>query len=347
MNFDLNSLGSWAIPGAIILTGYLAGVIFRKVIHSRLKKYVADTSWKLDNVLFEAIESQVTLWFLIIAIWVAVPRMGFTGTMLEYTTKGLEAILILSITVVLSRLLISSIDIWSSKQNKSFPSTVIFSNLIRITVYTIGIIVILDSWDISIAPFLTALGVGGLAISLALKDTLSDLFSGLHILLSEKVSPGDFIELDSGHAGYVMNITWRNTTLMERTNNVISIPNSRLSTAILKNYDTNDPSFSLKLAIGVAYDSDLDLVERVTIEEAKSVLSQSDEAKKDFEPLVRYNLFAESSINFNLIMRVKKYGDQHKLVHELIKNITRRYRKEGIEIPFPIRTIFHHGKNLS
>lgn len=199
--------------------------------------------------------------------------------------------------------------------------------------------IILQSYGISIAPILTALGVGGLAISLALKDTLSDFFAGLHILLSQKVRIGDFVELDSGQKGYITNITWRNTTMVERANNVISIPNNKLSQAITKDYDLKDTSYSVKIPVGVAYDSDLEQVERVATEVAQTVIDELDVASKEYAPIIRFQVFADSSINFTVYMRAAKYGDHHPMVHEFIKRLHKRFDKEGIEIPFPMRTV--------
>ena len=219
-----------------------------------------------------------------------------------------------------------------------------FTNIVRITVYLIGVLIILDSLNISIAPMLTALGVGGLAVSLALKDTLSDVFAGLHILLSKKVQPGDFISLDSGEMGYITNISWRNTIMMERTNNVIHIPNTRLSSAIVKNYDSGDPSFSVKIPIGVGYDSDLDLVEKVTMEVTQGIQDTIDETDKNFEPTMRFQTFGESSINLMAYFRGKRYGDQHPIIHNFIKKLHKRFGQERIEIPFPMRTVIHRNQ---
>ncbi|MFQ6605676.1 MAG: mechanosensitive ion channel family protein, partial [Fidelibacterota bacterium] len=188
-------------------------------------------------------------------------------------------------------------------------------------------------------PFITALGVGGLAVSLALKDTLADFFSGLHILLSRKVSPGNFVELDTGERGYIENITWRNTSMKERTNNIISIPNARLSTAIVRNFNAIDSRFRVTVDVGVAYDSDLEQVREVTLDVARQVVRDVPGAVKDFEPIMRYVQFAESSINFQILFSVMKYGDQHMVVDEFIRRLHKRYQQENIEIPFPIRTI--------
>jgi small-conductance mechanosensitive channel len=252
--------------------------------------------------------------------------------------------LIITITVAVSKFLVGMIDVWSAKQERSLPSTKIFVNLVRVIVVTIGVLVALDFIGVSITPMLTALGVGGLAISLALKDTLSDVFAGLHILLSKKVEPGDFIELESGQMGYITNITWRNSTIIERTNNVFIVPNTLLSNAIIKNYDTIDRTFSARIPLGVGYESDLDFVEKVTLEVANEVAKEMDEHVKDFAPFLRYLEFGESSINLKVFFKVHEYGDQYPLIHKFIKQLLIRYKKEGINIPFPIRTLYHMNK---
>jgi len=229
------------------------------------------------------------------------------------------------------------------KTRAGFPSTTMFTNFLYIIVWGIGLMIILDSLNIAITPILTALGVGGLAISLALKDTLSDVFSGLHILLSGKVKPGDFAELDSGERGYISNITWRNTTMLERTNNVINIPNSKLSTAIIKNYDSGDSSFSVRIPVGVSYNSDLKHVANVTKNVAIDVAKDVEGCNTDEEPLVRFYEFGESSINLKVYFKAEKYGNQHNIIDTFVRRLHKRYNEEGIDIPFPIRTLIHQN----
>ena len=186
---------------------------------------------------------------------------------------------------------VSLFNLWAKDQEKGFPSTTMFTNFVRIAIYVIGVLIILDSLNISIAPMITALGVGGLAVSLALKDTLSDVFAGLHILLSKKVQVGDFVQIDTGDMGYVQNISWRNTTIMERTNNIIHIPNTRLSSAIIKNFDSGDPSFSIKIPVGVGYGSDLEKVEKVTQEVIDEIQNSLEETNKNYQPAMRFQNF--------------------------------------------------------
>ncbi|MFQ6676689.1 MAG: mechanosensitive ion channel family protein [Fidelibacterota bacterium] len=329
----------WGPPIITLVIGIVAGLIFKRFFRNRFKKITSKTSWQGDDIIFMAIEKHVMYWFFLTAVYLSASSLQVINPFNVYAAKLSLSLLILSITLAISSMAIGLLNAWSVTQGSSFPPTTIFTNLARGTIIAIGVMIILQSFGISITPILTALGVGGLAISLALKDTLSDFFAGLHILLSQKVRIGDFVELDSGEMGYVTNITWRNTSLKERTNNLITIPNAKLSNAITKNYDVIDPSYSVKISAGVAYDSDLDRVEKVILDVANGIIADLDMVKKDYEPIVRFQQFGDSSINFTVYMRAGKYGDHHPIKHEFIKRLHKQFNEEGIEIPFPIRTI--------
>lgn len=339
----LEYISTWAPPVLIMVIGTLIGWLFKRFIYQRLKSIADRTSWKGDDVIFGAIRAHIVLWFFMASFYIAAQSVKIASPYNEYLGHIILAILIMSVTLAASKISVGLLDYWARKEGTNLPSTTIFVNLARIIIISIGVLVILQSLKISITPFLTALGVGGLAVSLALKDTLSDFFAGLHILLSQKVKPGDFIELDSGERGYVQNITWRHTTLMERTNNIITIPNAKLSAATVKNYDRGDPSFSVRVPLGIAYDSDLEHVKLVTKEVALDVVRNVKGAKKDEPPIVRFFEFGDSSINLKVYFRGEHYGDQHSIIDDFIKRIHQRYAQEGIEIPFPIRTLIHRN----
>jgi small-conductance mechanosensitive channel len=334
----------WLVPLAIVVGGTLAGMIFKRVVHSRLIKAAERSKWEGDNVILAAVESQIVLWFFLLALSLALRDVPIEEHYGLYISMILKIILIASITHASAKLVVGLLDIWSKQQGGGFPSTTIFTNIVWITVYAIGLLIILDSLNVSIAPMLTALGVGGLAVSLALKDTLSDVFAGLHILLSKKVQPGDFVSLDSGEMGYIQNISWRNTKMLERSNNIIHIPNTKLSSAIIKNYDSGDPSFSVKIPVGVGYNSDLDQVGKVVMEVATELHSTMEEVNKDAEPSFKFRGFGESSIDLAVYFRGNKYGDQNPIIHEFIKRLHKRFNQEGIEIPYPVRTVIQRSE---
>ena len=337
-------MNTWFIPATIVFIGTVLGMIFKQVVHTRLKKAALTSEWEGDDIILHAVESQIVLWFFWAALSLALRDVEIAEPFGLYVSNFLIIILMASITHAAAKLIVGLLDLWSKKQGGGFPSTTMFTNFVWITVYSIGLLVILDALDISIAPMLTALGIGGLAVSLALKDTLTDVFAGLHILLSKKVQPGDFVSLDSGEMGYIQNITWRNTKMLERTNNIIHIPNTKLSNAIIKNYDSGDPSFSVKIPVGVGYDSDLDVVERVVMEVANDLHQYMDEMNKQSTPSFKFRGFGQSSIDFMVYFRGNKYGDQNPIIHEFVKKLHKRFNEEGIEIPFPMRTVIQRSE---
>jgi len=215
--------------------------------------------------------------------------------------------------------------------------------IIRWVVIIIGGLILLNTLGINITPLLTALGVGALAVALALQDTLSNLFAGLHVTLARQIHVGNRIKLESGEEGYVADIGWRSTTLRTPSNHLIIVPNAKLAQSIITNYNMPDPSVNITIPIGVSYDSDPEHVERVLKDEAQRAIKELPGFIKDFEPVVRFQAFGDFALNFLLILRVENFDAQFASWGELHKRIFKRLKQEGIEIPFPVRTVYLRG----
>jgi len=202
------------------------------------------------------------------------------------------------------------------------------------------LILILNALGINVTALVAGLGIGGIAIAFALQETLSQFFAGMYIMTDRPVRVGDYIELDSGQKGYVVDVGWRSTKIRELSNNIIVVPNSKLAGAIVTNYYLPEKEMACLVQVGVSYDSDLEKVEKVTVDVAKKVIKRVEGDMPGFEPFIRYHTFSDFSINFTVILRVKEFVDKYLLTHEFIKELHKRYKKEGIEIPYPIRTIY-------
>lgn len=252
---------------------------------------------------------------------------------------GWQSVFIMATTFYVARLTGRFIGLKMSNMNGLLPTATLLQNVVRVVIYMSGIMVLLQTLGISVAPALTALGVGGLAVALALQDTLGNLFAGMQIIASHKIRPGHFIRLESGEEGYVTDITWRDTTIRALSNQTIILPNSKLATSTVTNTWVPDPEISVPVPVGIHYDSDLEQVERVTLEVAQAIQQSHPGAAPDHEPTLRYNEFADSSINFKVVLRAKEFSEQFALRHAFIKALHARYRKEQISIPYPIRTV--------
>ncbi|HAV40386.1 MAG TPA: mechanosensitive ion channel protein MscS [Aquificaceae bacterium] len=281
-----------------------------------------------------------TLWSFLFVLYILSEELKLPVSLRLIKDKALWVVFILSLSLLTSRLVALLLRMYMNRYRQEMPAVSLVVQASKVLVLLVGVIIALDKIGIAITPILTALGVGGLAVALALRDTLENLFAGFHVLASGQIKVGDYIRLEGGEEGFVEDITWRNTVIRQPSNNLIIVPNSKLSSSIVINFHKPDSELAVIVPVGVSYDSDLEKVERITIEVAKEVQREVEGAVPDFEPFIRYTAFGDFSINFNVILRAKDVPSQHVLRHEFIKRLKRRYEEEGIKIPFPIREVY-------
>ncbi|MGB9667592.1 MAG: mechanosensitive ion channel family protein [Thermosulfidibacteraceae bacterium] len=251
--------------------------------------------------------------------------------------KIITSVLILSLTMLFESILTTFAKDFLRK--KEIELTSLFDHIMKGVFFTIAILLVLENLGISIVPMVATLGLGSLAIALALQDPLKNLFSGIHLALTRKIKPGDYIKIEEGLEGYVEDITWSNTMIRTLSNNLIIVPNFLIISRIVTNYHLPDPYLAVTLDVGIGYNNDLEKVERITVETAKEVMRKII-GEIDFEPFIRYNKLSESHISFSVILRVREFSEQYLLKHELIKALHRRYKEERIELFYPVRMVF-------
>jgi small-conductance mechanosensitive channel len=324
---------------AYVIGGLAIGILVYKLIMPLIAKLAAKTSIKSDDLIISTIRKWVIPWFVATGLFMGLRRIEMEIRYHDWILNGLLIFFIFSLTLIIAKVVSGMIRIKSSYSDAVIPSSSIIGNIVRAIIYVIGLLIILQSQGISITPMLTALGVGGLAVALALQPTLSNLFAGLQIIASGKINHGDFVKLASGEDGFIEDITWRSTTIRGESDHLVVVPNSKLADMIVTNYylPGREQSFNVELSVG--YDNDLNHVENVTKEVIKEVLDAIQGGVKDFEPVIRFYAFGESRVNFRAILRVTEYSFQFAVRHEFIKRIHERYKKEGISIPFPVQTV--------
>ncbi|MFF8951346.1 mechanosensitive ion channel family protein [Streptomyces sp. NPDC014940] len=337
MNRSL-TLDDLVLAGIAVAAGLLLAFLSRTVLRW-LAGHAKRTRWSGDDVIVDALRSVVPWAAIAGGAAVAAAVLPLTRTVRHHADQFLEVWLILVVTVSAARVIAGLVRSVTQSRSGVAGSATIFVNITRVLVLAIGFLVVLQTLGVSIAPLLTALGVGGLAVALALQDTLANLFAGIHILASKTVQPGDYIRLTSGEEGYVVDINWRQTTVRQLSNNLVVIPNGQLAKTNMTNYTRPEQRLTILVQVGVSYDSDLDHVERVTHEVIAETMTSTTGAVPDHEPAIRFHTFGDSRIGFTVILGVGEFSDQYRIKHEFIKRLHRRYREEGIHIPSPTRTV--------
>ncbi len=329
----------WGVAAAIVAGSFVVGIVVDRMVVARVRASAARHGWRGGEAVATALSGMSEVFFVLAGLAAATYRIDLSAEAISTVRHVLVVAAIGAATLAAARLATSLTRMYTSRDDAVVPSSTIFVNITRVAVVAIGLLVALNALGISITPLLTALGVGGLAVALALQDTLSNLFAGLQLIGSRQIQPGDYVALETGQEGYVEDLTWRFTTIRQLSNNMVVVPNAKLASSLMINYHQPAGEMSVLVGLGVAYGSDLDHVERVTVRVAREVMERVDGAATDFEPFVRFHAFGDSSIDFNVIMRVTEYTAQYLLQHEFVKAVKLAYAEEGIEIPYPQRVV--------
>jgi small-conductance mechanosensitive channel len=342
--FLLHNWQALITPGIVLASVLFAGWLVQRVLFNRLQAWSARTATRLDDIVIGAVRGPSMVWVLILALHLAAQSSDLPANATGLVSRSLLVLWIVSLTLVAAQLAGAVVRYYGSTVAGAQPVTTITQNLATMAVVTTGLLILLNTLGISITPILTALGVGGLAVALALQDTLSNLFAGFYVTVAGQVRVGDYIKLNTGEEGYVSDISWRSTTMRALPNNLIVVPNAKLAQAIVTNYHLPEKRMSLLIPVGVSYDCDPDRVEEVLVDEATAGAAEIPGLLADPAPFVRFIPgFGDFSLNFTLICQVSEFVDQYLVQHELRKRIFRRFRNEGIEIPFPVQTIKMSG----
>lgn len=327
-------LVDWA-QSALLFGASLAVLLLLR--HLTLNWLVKQTSGpgRRGRILIASLRFPSVLWCLTGALAIMLKYTDQPGRAGYWAAAGLVVFLVLSVCVVISSLLVRLAEASAQERGLSIAVSGVSKALIHVFVLTLGATVLLRYFDVSIAPMLTALGVGGLALALALRDTLANFFAGIHILVEAPISIGDFIRLSGGEEGTVTDIGWRTTRVLTTSNNVIVIPNEKITSSILTNFALPNDKVVTEVLILTALDADVDRASAIALEEA----AKEENLVQEFDPLVAFDPgVLPTHLQFKLIFQVKHRLNQGMAQSNIRRRMLERFRKEGIRLPdVPVR----------
>ncbi|HEX5214936.1 MAG TPA: mechanosensitive ion channel family protein [Vicinamibacterales bacterium] len=332
----LNRLPPWAVhavwTGVTLVTAYILGQFLRLIVAAKLAKVAGRTEGEWDDVVIREIKKRVTLWSLLLGAHLSLNQWALTYDTLELSRRVISALGVASVTFALAAILTQLVVLKGQRASPPVPVSGLTTTLVRIVITLLGALVIVRSFGHDITPYLTALGVGGFAVALALQDPLSNLFAGIFNSIAGQVRMGDYVRLDSGVEGHVVDFNWRSTRLKAAAGNLILVPNAKLAQAIVTNFTmpASDLGFAVEFTVSVG--SDLAKVERVAMEVAQAAVRDVPGAMKDAPPLVRFTAFAETGVRVAVIVRALSFTDQFALKSELIKRLQARLQQESVDL---------------
>ena len=332
------------LPLGIFAATFLACWVARRLAVRALKAWTARTESRVGAVLYEALRGPTLIWALILAVHLAFQGSDLPVKFTHPMASVLLVLWIVSLTMMSMRVAGNLVRHYGTQISGTLPVTTLTQNLAQISVVILGSLILLNHFDVKLTPILTALGVGGLAVALALQDTLSNLFGGFYVAVAGQVRLGDYVKLNTGEEGYVTDIGWRCTTFRALANNLVIVPNAKLAQAIVTNYYLPEKRMSASFAVTVGYQCDPDAVEKVLAEVLTQAAGEVPGMLAEPAPSVAFDPgFGETGIGFTASFQVTDFASQFPVRNELRKRVLRRLRTEGMGIPYPSRTVYLRG----
>ena len=294
------------------------------------------TKTPIDDLVVQVISMPIYYTIIFVGIYLTLKSLSFITLYNGLLDKIFFVLVILLVAIILARITDVFVDNWLRVKNKKTPKLI--NKIVNFGIYLITFLMILQFFEVEITPLLATLGLGALALGLALQPTLANFFAGIRIISDKPVQVGDYIELDN-LKGYVEDVGFHTTRIKTLPGNIVIIPNSKLADSIIVNNSLPHDDLGVIIKCGVSYKSNLKKVEKATLDVAKQIQKNLAGAVRDFEPFMRFEEFGESNINFFVVLRATDYKSKYTVVHEFIKNLKTRYDKDKIEISWPVRKI--------
>ncbi len=338
--FQSFHVSPWLGMPLVYLVWVLVLSALKKAIFVIAGKLAARTATKIDDILFEALDLPIQLVIYAsgaLIIQTLIPKE--TLDIMPHLLLGFKVVCVIAAVLFVDKFLNSLIRLNAEKVEILRTAGGFAHGFVHVVIFGLGTLIVLDTLGISVTPIIASLGLGSLAIALALQPTLENFFSGIQLIADKPIQIGHFIRLETGEEGIVQKIGWRSTWITMGNNNTVVVPNKTLVNSRVTNYFFPNQEITVVIPVGVHYGSDLDKVERVAQAVARDVMKTVAGGVTMAEPVVRFTELADSGINMNVTLRAKDFPATGLLKHEFIKRLQKTFAAEGIVMPYPTRTI--------
>tara|TARA_Y100000588_G_scaffold325040_1_gene358548 strand:- start:5054 stop:6166 length:1113 start_codon:yes stop_codon:yes gene_type:complete len=326
--------------GGLVLAGLVSRLSGRIV-----QIFTKSTETDLDDLVVNAVRGPLVLFIAIQGVYIALLTLSYLSDYSDIIRRVWAALTLILVIAASRRIIVGLLDWFGHRpetgglpgfDSRSLPFV---RRILNVLVLTIGLLLVLDALGVSVSPLLAGLGIGGLAMALALQPLLSNIFASSYIITDASVAVGDFIQVAGGPTGVVEDIGWRAARIRTFDNNIVLVPNSELANSTITNFDSSDARADARVDSGVAYEEDLDRVEQVILEELNDLAANLDIVDPERTPLFRFSEFGDSNVGFFVKMRAKTWSDSFYLKHEMMKRIHSRLNREGIVVNYPARRL--------
>ena len=330
----------------VVLISMVVAALVHFAMFPLVVRLTNQTPTELDDILIRAARWPINVGIVVLGLYLSLTiTLDLPDGIQGFIDLIAQAVGVFLLVALLGRLVSRGMDWAISEQEKKSRRTVdarllmMLRRILVVMIYGLGLLLVINTLGIPLSPLIAGLGLGGVAVALAIQPTLSNLFAGTYVMTEGVVSPGDYIEMEGGVAGYVLEVGWRSTRLRTWSNTLVVVPNARFAETIITNYYEPAPPVNVYLTCGVSYDSDLVRVEAVSMDVMNQILEASPHGVQEYGAYFGFDNFGESNVDFWLFVQARDRLASFELRSELVRELHRRFDEEGIVINYPVRSI--------
>lgn len=325
----------------VIAVFFVIASIFKYIVILGLKRLIARAKITLGSNFLDLLHAPIYYSVLLVGLATAVTILKPEPQYLFILSSLLKSVAMLIWTVFLlkaNKELLNGLVVhptrFASFNNKTLP---LFQNMLNIIIIVFAVYLVFSIWNVDMTAWLASAGIVGIAVGFAAKDTLANLFSGVFIMADAPYKVGDYVVLDSGERGEITHIGIRSTRMFTRDHIEVTIPNSVMGNSKITNESGGPNERSrCRIAVGVSYNTDIDLVRSVLL----AIADNQELVCVDPEPRVRFRRFSGSALDFELLVWIDKPELKGRLIDSINSEIYKQFKQNSIEIPYSKQDLY-------
>jgi len=332
-----------------ILIFLLAWLLVSKLVYIILRLVVSRTPYKYDDILLDKVRPQIRMFLAVAGLQFGTIRLLFLSPALkQWLNQSYISLYVVIFTIIIWKVFDIALIWYQEEVEPKHPDhqydavLTLLSRIGRFFLVSVGVIMILSINNIDVSVLIAALGIGGLALSLAAQDSLANLISGVLILLDQPFRVGDRIEIQGlGTWGDVVDIGLRSTRIRTRDNILVIVPNSKIGTDQVINYSYPDPQYRIQMEINIPYGEEVEKVRQIIVDTVCEVAGIVHD--KPVEAL--YVEMGGTGMVFRVRWWIESYIDTRRMFDHVNTALQAAFDEAGIVIPAPAYDIFIKGES--
>lgn len=339
-----NTVENWGISIIIVVSTIIIAKIVslfnKKVLYNITRK----TENKLDDIVYDSLESPILFGIILLGIWIAFHRLEHSESLIKAIDGAYRILVVLNVTWFFNRLFNSLLDAYWGKPSDSSSKTKkqtakmmpIIKRGVLILVWIIGIITALSHVGVNISALLGTLGIGGIAFALAAQDTVKSIFGAFTILTDRPFNIGDIVRIDS-HEGTIIDVGIRSTKMRNYDKRIITFPNYKIMDASIINISA-EPMRRIVTKLGLTYDTTPEKMQEAL--EILRIIPAKVENASTKEVIANFTEFADSALVITFTFFIEKKGNNQKVTSDVYMEILKDFNKAGLNFAFPTQTVY-------